>query len=93
MAHRVDILLDGNPATLLDLSTCGAQMVSPTILRPNQRVRMALTDESGVIRFTASVAWAAFEIPPKSGPRYRAGLDFLDADAAAVGAFCERHRV
>ncbi len=93
MAHRVDILIDGNPATLLDLSTCGAQVISPTILRPNQRVRMALTDESGVTRFNATIAWAAFEIPPKIGPQYRAGIDFVDADAAAIDAFCVRHRV
>ena len=35
------------------------------------------------MRFTASVVWTSFEIPPNSGPRYRAGLDFPDADADA----------
>jgi hypothetical protein len=44
------------------------------------------------VRFNASVAWASFEIPPRSDPRYRAGLEFLDADQGAVGAFCVRHR-
>ena len=92
MAHKVEILIDGNPATLLDLSACGAQVISPTILRPNQRVRMALSDHTGIVRFNASIAWAAFEIPPKIGPQYRAGIDFVDADAAAVDAFCARHR-
>jgi hypothetical protein len=92
IAHKLEILVDGNPATLLDLSTCGAQVISPTILRPNQRVRMALTDETGVLRFNALIAWAAFEIPPQIGPQYRAGIDFVDADPAAVDAFCARHR-
>ena len=92
MARKLEVLVDGNPATLLDLSTCGAQVISPTILRPNQRVRMALTDEGGVLRFNATIAWAAFEIPPQIGPQYRAGIDFVDADPSAIDAFCARHR-
>jgi hypothetical protein len=40
----------------------------------------------------AAVAWAKFEIPPGSGPRYRAGLDFVDADHRAVDAYCARHK-
>jgi hypothetical protein len=89
---KVDVLIDGTAAALVDLSTCGAQVVSPTILKPNQRVRMALPDEAGTVRFNASIVWAWFEIPPGSGPRYRAGLDFVDANAAQVEAFCSRHR-
>jgi hypothetical protein len=88
---KVDVLIDGNPATLIDLSTCGAQVVSPTILKPNQRVRMAFSDEGGTLRFNASIVWASFEIPPATGPRYRAGIDFVDAEAALVDAFCGRH--
>lgn len=89
---KVEILIDGNIAVLIDLSTIGAQVVSPTILKPNQRVRLALNDDLGNVRFNASVAWAAFEIPPNVGPRYRAGLAFVDADGPAVDAFCIRHR-
>jgi len=89
---KVEVLVDGNIATLIDLSIIGAQVVSPTILKPNQRVRMALNDDLGNVRFNAAVAWASFEIPPSSGPRYRAGLAFVDADAPAVDAFCIRHR-
>lgn len=89
---KVEVLVDGNVATLVDLSIIGAQVVSPTILKPNQRVRMALNDDLGNVRFNAAVAWASFEIPPNTGPRYRAGLAFVDADAPAVDAFCIRHR-
>jgi hypothetical protein len=92
IAHGVEVLIDGNPAALLDLSTVGAQVISPTILRPNQRVRVSLTDGAGLIRFNAAIAWAAFEIPPQVGPRYRAGIEFMDADAAAVDRFSMRHR-
>jgi hypothetical protein len=52
---------------------------------------MTLADESGVVRFNATVAWASFEIPTGT-PRYRAGIEFTDADAQTVGAFAERHR-
>jgi hypothetical protein len=88
---KLDVLVDGNPAALVELSSCGAQVVSPTILKPNQRVRVALTDEAGTVRFSAAIAWAVFEIPP-TGPQYRAGLDFVDADAALIERFCERHQ-
>lgn len=92
IAGRVDTAVDGKTAALLNLSTVGAQIVSATVLKPNQRVRVALVDAHGVLRFRATVAWAAFEIDPAEGPRYRAGLDFLDADGAAVDAFGARHR-
>ncbi len=92
LAGIVDVLVDGNTATLVDLSTVGAQVLTASVLKPNQRIRMALTEESGAIRFNASVAWAKFEIPPQSGPRYRAGIEFLDASTTAVGEFCERHK-
>jgi hypothetical protein len=92
MQGPVGVLIDGGPATLVDVSTLGAQVVSSVALKPNQRVRLALNDEQGSVRFNAAVAWASFEIPPRSGPRYRAGLEFVDADAPAVDAFCRRHR-
>ena len=92
MSVNVTAQLDGKSATVIDLSTVGAQIVSPAKLKPNQKIAVALPDEVTSIRFTASVVWTSFEIPPNSGPRYRAGLDFPDADARAVGAFCERHK-
>jgi hypothetical protein len=84
--------VDGHPATLVDLSTVGAQVVSVGALKPNQRVRITMGDAKASLRFNAVVAWAKFEIPPGSGPRYRAGLDFVDADDKAVGGFCARHK-
>jgi hypothetical protein len=88
----VDILVDGNPATLVDVSTVGAQVVTPIVLKPNQRIRMALPEESGAIRFNASVSWAKFEIPQQSGPRYRAGIEFIDANATTLDEYCSRHK-
>ena len=92
VAGTFGALLDGNAATVVDLSTIGVQVVSSVALKPNQVVRMALSDEHDHVRFIAEVAWASYEIPPNSGPRYRAGIRFVDADHSAVGGFCRRHK-
>jgi PilZ domain-containing protein len=92
MADKTEAQVDGAPAKLVDLSRIGAQVVAQSALKPNQRVRITLLDEAGVLRFNASVAWAAFEIP-KGVTRYRAGVEFTDANADAVEAFALRHKV
>jgi hypothetical protein len=90
----VEIQLDGNPAALIDLSVMGAQVVSATILRPNQRVRISVPTDDFVMRFRGAVAWAKFELPrPTEPPRYRAGVEFSDADTAAMDDFCEKHKL
>jgi len=92
MAENVRVTLDGKAGTLVDLSTVGAQVVSPNGLKPNQRVAMALVDETASVQFNASLAWTSFEMSPSGAPRYRAGINFEDADPASVDAFCARHR-
>jgi PilZ domain len=90
----VEIQLDGNPAMLIDLSVMGAQVVSATILRPNQRVRISVPTDDFVMRFRGAVAWAKFELPrPTEPPRYRAGVEFSDADTPAMDDFCEKHKL
>lgn len=89
----VEIQLDGNAANLVDLSVIGAQVVSATILRPNQRVRVSVPTDEFMMRFRGAVAWAKFELPdPTEPPRYRAGIEFLDADTAAMEDYCNRHK-
>lgn len=87
----VDVEIDGNPATLVDLSVAGAQVVSPTILKPNQRVRFIVPSNKPPLRIKAEVAWAAFEIP-RGLSRYRAGIQLFDADPAAMMRFIERNK-
>ena len=87
VASGIEVMIDGKPATLVNLSVVGAQVVSATILRPNQRVRMILSNERS-LRFAAGIAWAAFEMP-KAGPHYRAGIEFFDAEAENVDKFIE----
>jgi hypothetical protein len=92
MAEHTVVALDGKSGTVIDLSTVGAQVVAPGGLKPNQRVAVALIDDTNQVRFSASVAWTSFEMSPSGAPRYRAGINFEDADPAAVDAFIARHR-
>jgi hypothetical protein len=89
MRRGIDVQIDGSTAALIDLSTMGAQVVSPTVLKPSQRVRLILPVDSYTIRAVGTVAWASFEIPKgKSQPQYRAGLEFSVADPEPLLQFC-----
>jgi hypothetical protein len=90
MAANVEVLVDGNPAALINLSLAGAQLVSPTTLKPNQRVRVTLPVGLVPIRVTGEIAWAMFEMP-QSGPQYRAGLAFIEPDTAILQRLIETH--
>ena len=91
MVDGVEVQVDGNPAALVDLSVVGAQVVSSTILKPNQRVRITIPNVAPPVRVSAAVAWASFEIP-KGGVRYRAGIEFFDADQDILNRFIETNR-
>jgi hypothetical protein len=89
----VEIQLDGSPAVVVNLSQVGAQVLSATILRPNQKVRVNVPNDDFVMRFRGTVVWAQFELPTATpGPRYRAGIDFADADPSAIEAFCQKNK-
>ena len=90
----VEIQVDGNPASVVDLSSVGVQVLSTTILRPNQKVRVSIPNDEFVMRFRGAIAWAKFELPkPNDPPRYRAGVDFADADAVALDDFCTKIKI
>ncbi len=89
-----EVLVDGNVAGLVNLSTLGAQVMSTIALKPNSRVRMTLADGDQATRVAGAVIWARFEIPnPDIGPSYRAGIEFTTPDPDALEAFCERWKV
>ena len=92
MGEGTEAQVDGTSAQVIDLSVIGAQIVTTSALRPQQRVRITLADHAGVVRFNGAIAWASFEIP-NSTPRYRAGVEFTDAHAAAIEAFRRRHQL
>ena len=92
MGEGTEAQVDGASAQVIDLSLIGAQVVTATALRPQQRVRITLADHAGVVRCNGAIAWASFEIP-NSTPRYRAGIEFTDAQAPAIEAFRRRHQL
>ena len=93
MRDGVEIAVDGSPAALIDLSTVGAQVLSPTVLKPNQRVRVVMGDGKTAVKCAGAIAWASFEMPKGLATRYRAGIDFgANADAAALDGFAKRNK-
>jgi hypothetical protein len=89
----IEVAVDGNPASLIDLSTVGVQVVSATVLKPNQRVRVIIGEGKAAIRCSGAIAWAAFEMPKGMPTRYRAGIDFgTTADVDALGGFAKKHK-
>ena len=92
IAEGIEVLVDGDPAALVDLSVLGAQVLAPFALKPNQRVRVSFADARGVVRCLGSVAWASFEMPKNLPTRYRAGVEFSGANAESLSLFCEKHK-
>ena len=91
MKNTVETLVEGSPATLVELSVLGAHIVSnAVVLRPNKRIRMTLRDQETVAAYSATVVWAKFE-PSQGGATYRGGLEFTNADAVTLAKLCKRH--
>lgn len=88
----IEVVINGSQATLVDLSTSGAQVVSSSLLKPNQRVRVSILDGAKSVRFDAGVVWSTFELP-KTGAHYRAGIEFFDADPDALLRVCDANRI
>ncbi len=91
MLDGTEAQVDGSLARIVDLSSIGAQILSPTPLKPDQLVRIVLVDERGAVRFHGAVAWASYEIP-KGISQYRAGLEFKGAELKVLDTFCRLHK-
>jgi hypothetical protein len=92
MRDGVEVLVDGNAAALVDISAVGAQVLSPKMLKPNQRIRLALPEGKTAIKCTGSIAWASFEMPKGQPPRYRAGIELSGTDPIAINGYADRHK-
>jgi hypothetical protein len=89
----VEVLVDGSPARLVDLSGVGGQVLSSGVLKPNQRVRVSMVDGRVTLRCQATIIWARFELSRGDlGPRYRAGLEFSGADTDGIAEYARRHQ-
>ena len=82
--NGVDVRIDSRPASLVDVSVLGAQVISTTSLKPNQRCKVAfIGTEGNVTPMACGVAWVSLEIIHGT-PRYRAGIEFSKPDTAAI---------
>ena len=88
----VEVLVDGYAAALIDISAVGVQVLSPKMLKPNQRVRLSLPEGKSAIRCSGSIAWASFEMPKGLPPRYRAGIELTSTDPAVVNGYAAKHK-
>jgi hypothetical protein len=87
-----DVAVDGAHSTLVDLSTHGAQVLSPRAIRPNCSVRLQLPSNSGALSCEARVVWVLVEQGQDSqNALYRAGVQFTDVDMPELEAFFAQH--
>jgi hypothetical protein len=85
---EVQILIDNGSAVLVDLSTSGAQVVSPTSLKPNRVVTLQLPSDAGQIECRGKIVWARLDPSFAAGSLwYRAGVCFTGVDVPALEAF------
>jgi PilZ domain-containing protein len=88
----LDVIVESGRADLVDMSVLGAQVVSLPVLRPRQKIKVALTDANETIDVNAHVAWSMFERPRlQVEPYYRIGLEFTGAAQQALEAYRLRH--
>ena len=87
-----DVTVESGCASLVDISVLGAQIVSLPVLRPRQKINVALPDNDETMNLIAQVAWSTFEKPqPQTEPHYRVGLEFTSAAKRALEAYRQRH--
>jgi len=92
MREGIEVTLDGSTSELVDMSTIGAQVVSPLALRPNRVVKMTLRGEESSLQCKVRVMWARFEQPQgTAAAQYRVGVKFTDAEEKAIDGFMARH--
>jgi hypothetical protein len=90
--ESLNAVVESGQATLVNISTLGAQVVSQPALKPTQKIKIALPDADDLVRLTAHVAWATFEQPQAgTAPHYRAGLEFTDAAKEILEDYCRRN--
>jgi hypothetical protein len=92
MREGIEVTLDGAASALVDMSSIGAQVVSPLALRPNRVVKMTLRGEESSLSCKVRVMWARFEQPQgTAAAQYRVGVKFTDAEEKAIDGFMARH--
>jgi len=87
----LDLTVDGAQSALVDVSSMGAQILSPVAMKPNRTLRMLLRAGEQALACKARVIWARFEQPRGAvAARYRVGVKFTEVEEGAVDDFLAR---
>jgi hypothetical protein len=90
--ESLNAVVENGQANLVNISIIGAQVVSPSVIRPTQKVKIQLPDTKDMVHLTGQVAWSTFErIQLQTEPFYRAGMEFTDAAQEILEDYCRRH--
>lgn len=77
MRHGTTAVLDGVGVEIIELSTSGLQVVSSTIVKPHQAVRVVIRRADESHRAAGIVIWSRAELTV-DGLMYHAGISFND---------------
>jgi hypothetical protein len=88
----VRLAVNGERGRLVNLSFAGAQLVVPVRIRPEEALRITLTEAAAEddTRVRGVVAWCTVE-PTGALMIYRAGVEFTDADTRRIEDLCVRY--
>ncbi len=90
--ESLNAVVENGQANLVNISIIGAQVVSPSVIRPTQKVKIMLPDSKDMVELNGQVAWSTFErIQLQTEPYYRAGMEFTDAAQEILEDYCRRH--
>jgi len=83
---RIDVTIDSEPGTLVDLSAGGAQVVTAGMLKPGRHVRVTFPASGPLATGKAKIAWSRLEPPSQGGGelQYRAGLTFTRIEQRTI---------
>jgi len=88
----LEAFVEGGRATLVNLSSHGAQIISVPSLRPNQKIKVGLADSDDTLNLIAVIAWSSFEMTASAPePFYRVGLEFDSAAQKTIDAYRRRY--
>jgi hypothetical protein len=92
MPDHTEVQIDGIPATMVDVSLTGAQILMPSALKPNRAVKLTIPHGDAVVTCKGKVMWSRLEPTMKGGQLwYRGGVLFTSSDGAALKAFIDSH--
>jgi PilZ domain-containing protein len=86
---RRPIVVNGETSSLIDLSVTGAQVLLPARVRPNEPVRLVLSDETREARFPGTIVWS-IAVPTGGSIHYRAGVKLSKPDAKWIESYCQQ---